>query len=370
MSKKIIAICVLASALVSAGVSTLLFKQQKPIVSNLPDFSLLIEKDGPSVVNIRTVQRQVKVKTGSPAEIEAMLKGFFDPTILTPRELDPDRGVGSGFIISRDGYLLTNAHVVNTAEEVIVTLTDQRQFKAKVLGTDERSDIALLKIDSTEDFPFLEVGNSDKIKVGEWVFAIGSPYNLENSVTAGIISATSRDAGEYLPFIQSDVSINPGNSGGPLINIHGKVIGINSQIVTQSGGSAGISFAIPIDAAMRIAAQLKKSGKVTRGSLGISISDASILMLGTAGMKAVQVVGIEANGPAAMAGVQLGDIIVKFNGIPIKQPTELPWRIGSADIGSTATLSVLRGVDQFEIPVKVGKLDDNKIQQSVNIPLD
>ena len=211
-------------------------------------------------------------------EMQEFLRRFFGvpglPRGRAPGQEEVQRGVGSGFIISNDGYVLTNAHVVEGADEVLVTLTDRREFSAKVLGADKRSDVAVLKVDATR-LPSLIVGDSGKIRVGEWVIAIGSPFNLENSVTAGIISAKARDTGDYLPLIQSDVAVNPGNSGGPLINMRGEVIGINSQIATLSGGYNGISFAVPIDEVMRVADQIKKSGKVTRGRLGVQIGEVS-----------------------------------------------------------------------------------------------
>lgn len=358
MSKKLIIGCCLVSALVSSGVGIIFGHYQKPVVTNLPDFSQLIEKDGPGVVHIRTLENPAAIKTGTPQEMRDMLQNHFRPSPFAPKVVDPNRGIGSGFIISADGYVLTNAHVIEGANEVIVVLTDHREFKAQVLGYDKRTDVALLKLEA-EDLPTIPIGTSKTIKVGEWVFAIGSPYNLENTVTAGIISATKRDAGEYLPLIQSDVSINPGNSGGPLINIHGKVIGINSQILTQSGGSMGISFAVPIDEVIRVADQLKATGKVTRGRLGVEIADTVT--------RDVMVARVEEDGPAKEAGIEAGDVIIKFNGEEINGPADLPWRVGAAEINKIATVTVRRGFLLLNIKVKLGSVDENKILYSETI---
>ena len=273
--------------------------------------------------------------------------------------------MGSGFIISNDGYVLTNAHVVEGADEVIVTMTDRREFKAKVLGSDKRSDVALLKVDGAK-LPYLTVGDSGKIRVGEWVIAIGSPFNLENTVTAGIISAKSRDTGEYLPLIQSDVAVNPGNSGGPLINMRGEVIGINSQIATLSGAYNGISFAVPIDEVIRVSDQLKKSGKVTRGRLGVEIGEvgkdvAESLGLGQA--RGVEVARVEAGGPAEKGGIKVGDIILKFNGVPIERTGDLPRQVGSTAVGSRAVVTVWRKGVQQDIPVSIVALEEDKAKK-------
>lgn len=372
MSKKLVVGCALISALISTGVG-MMFAQRQPVVGNLPDFSTLIEEDGPAVVNIRTIQKTTPIQTGSPAELETLLHSFFAKPII-PKVVDDDdgnRGVGSGFFISKDGYLLTNAHVVEGASTVIVTLADRREFNAEVVGSDARTDIALLKVKGDTNFPFLKIGSSRDLKVGSWAFAIGSPYNLENTATAGIISAVARDAGEYLPLIQSDVSINPGNSGGPLIDIHGKVIGINSHILQSiSGGTAGISFAIPIDEAMLIAKQLGDDGKVTRSRIGAQIGEPPLtVFMGAIGTRVVQILMVEEGGPADKAGMQAGDIILKFDGEIVNGPGDLPWRVGSAKPGSTVPVTVLRGDNQFDINVKMGKLDENRIQYSENIDL-
>ena len=254
----------------------------------LPDFTELVERVGPSVVNIRTTERRSSSSNGSGGGdtqqgIEELFRRFGIPIPRgdqrqdprrTPRESDEEpqqRGVGSGFILSADGYIMTNAHVVDGADEVIVTLTDKREFKARIIGADKRSDVAVVKVEVT-GLPSVKIGDVSRLKVGEWVMAIGSPFGLENSVTAGIVSAKQRDTGDFLPFIQTDVAINPGNSGGPLINLRGEVVGINSQIYSRSGGFMGISFAIPIDEASRVAEQLRVNGRVIRGRFGVTIA--------------------------------------------------------------------------------------------------
>jgi len=344
------------------------------LVTGLPDFSNLIDKVGPAVVNIRTTERVTRGQ-GAPGEeeMQEFLRRFFGGQMPTPRgrrappgqggqEEQVARGVGSGFIISQDGFVLTNAHVVEGADEVTVTLTDRREFKAKVLGADRRSDVALLKL-AANNLPYLRTGDSSKIRVGEWVVAIGSPFNLDNTVTAGIISAKSRDTGEYLPLIQSDVAVNPGNSGGPLINMRGEVIGINSQIATLSGAYNGISFAVPIDEVMRVADQLKTTGKVTRGRLGVQISEvtkdvAESLGLGKA--RGAEVSMVEAGGPAEKGGIKVGDIILKFNGQPIETTRDLPRLVGATKVGSRASVTVWRRGAQLEVPVTIVELQEER----------
>lgn len=336
-------------------------------VAGLPDFADLVEKVGPAVVNIRTTER-VRLGQGAPGEdeMQELLRRFFGQQMPRGRRAPPQqeeevqRGVGSGFIISDDGYVLTNAHVVEGADEVTVTLTDRREFKAKVLGADKRSDVALLKVDA-KNLPSLRMGDSSKIRVGEWVIAIGSPFNLENSVTAGIISAKARDTGDYLPLIQSDVAVNPGNSGGPLINMRGEVIGINSQIATLSGAYNGISFAVPIDEVMRVTEQLRKSGHVTRGRLGVQISEvtrdvAEALGLGKA--RGAEVAMVEPGGPADKAGIKVGDIILKFNGQAIDTTRDLPRLVGASKVGSQATVTVWRRGQQLELHAAIVELKD------------
>ena len=352
-------------------------------VAGLPDFADMVDKVGPAVVNIRTTERLKlnQSRNGQPGEeeMQEFLRRFFGGAVPTPRQpgqqprgrrsapqqedQEVQRGVGSGFITSADGYVLTNAHVVDGADEVYVTLTDKREFKAKVLGADARTDVAVLKIEGSK-LPYLPIGDSGKIRVGEWVVAIGSPFNLENTVTAGIISAKSRDTGDYLALIQSDVAVNPGNSGGPLINMRGEVIGINSQIATLSGGYNGISFAVPIDEAMRVADQLKKSGKVTRGRIGVQIGQLTKEVAESLGLKDAQgaeVTLVEPGGPADKGGLKAGDIILKFNGAPINRSSDLPRMVGGTALGSKAVVTVWRKGAQVDIPVTVAELEADKV---------
>jgi serine protease Do len=344
-----------------------------PTVTGLPDFADLVDKVGPAVVNIRTTER-VRLDQGGPdEEMQEFLRRFFGgqmvprgrrggPAEQQPQEERVQRGVGSGFIISDDGFVLTNAHVVEGADEVVVTLTDRREFKAKVLGSDARSDVALLKVDG-RNLPSVRIGDSSKIRVGEWVIAIGSPFNLENTVTAGIISAKARDTGEYLPLIQSDVAVNPGNSGGPLINMRGEVIGINSQIATLSGAYNGISFAVPIDEVMRVSDQIRKTGKVTRGRLGVQISEVTTDVaesLGLGRARGAEVAMVEPGGPADKAGLKTGDIILKFNGKDIERSSDLPRLVGGSTVGSRATVTVWRRGSQLDLPVTIVELQDEK----------
>ncbi|HEY0491268.1 MAG TPA: DegQ family serine endoprotease [Telluria sp.] len=340
---------------------------QAPLVTGLPDFTDLIDKVGPAVVNIRTTEKVKPGQGGPDEEMQEFLRRFFGVPGAPrgrggPQSEEVHRGVGSGFIISDDGFVLTNAHVVEGADEVLVTLTDRREFKAKVLGTDKRSDVAVLKVDATR-LPNLVIGDSGKIRVGEWVIAIGSPFNLENSVSAGIISAKARDTGDYLPLIQSDVAVNPGNSGGPLINMRGEVIGINSQIATMSGGYSGISFAVPIDEVMRVADQLRKTGKVTRGRMGVQIGEVSKEVaesLGLGKARGVEVSLVEAGGPADKAGIKVGDIILRYNGQPIERSADLPRLVGASPIGSRATVTVWRKGKQQDIAVSIAQLEEER----------
>jgi serine protease Do len=269
------------------------------------------------------------------------------------------RGVGSGFIISADGYVLTNAHVVEGADEVFVTLTDKREFKAKIIGSDRRTDVALVKIDGS-NLPRLTMGDSSKLRVGEWVIAIGSPFGLENTVTAGIVSANSRDTGDYLPLIQTDVAVNPGNSGGPLINMRGEVVGINSQIYSRSGGYMGISFAVPIAEAIRVSEQLKTIGRVVRGRIGVQIGEVTKEVAESLGLPRAQgalVARVEPGSPAEKAGVEAGDIITHFNGTTIEKSGDLPRLVGNTKPGSKSTLTILRKGAKRDLQVTVAEME-------------
>jgi len=303
----------------------------------LPNFADLVEKSAPAVVNIRTTEK-ASAEHAAEAELDEQLQEFLrryfggrpgqkpPPKAPPGAEEEPQqRGVGSGFIIAQDGYVLTNAHVVQGAEEIFVTLNDKREFPAKVIGIDSRTDVALVKIDATQ-LPQARIGSATTSRVGEWVIAIGSPFDLDNTVTAGIISAKARETGDFLPLLQTDVAVNPGNSGGPLINMRGEVVGINSQIYSRSGGYMGISFAIPIDEAIRVAEQLKASGHVSRGRIGVYLGDVSKEVAESLGLPKAQgsLVGrIEKGGPADKAGLQGGDIILDFNGVAVQRSAEL-----------------------------------------------
>lgn len=347
------------------------------IVKGLPDFTELVEVVGPSVVNIRTLERAPRgaQQGGVPDdEMQELFRRFFGVPIPNgpnaPRQQRPNRqqeeqprGVGSGFILTSDGFIMTNAHVVDGADQVLVTLPDKREFKAKIVGLDKRSDVAVVKIDST-GLPAVKIGDVNRLKVGEWVMAIGSPFGLDNSVTAGIVSAKQRDTGDFLPFIQTDVAINPGNSGGPLINMRGEVVGINSQIYSRSGGFMGISFAIPIDEAVRVSDQLKVSGRVQRGRIGVQIDQVSKEVAESLGLSRTQgalVRSVEANSPAEKAGVEAGDIILKFDGRNVEKSSDLPRIVGNTKPGSKSWVTVWRRGAQKELPIVVAEIELEKV---------
>jgi serine protease Do len=384
--------CGLAMALALAGAAaftpaTPALAQSAPQPRSLPDFTDLVDQVGPAVVNIRTLERaRSSSRGGSDGQMDEEMQEFFRrffgvPMPNAPRQQRPNpgprggggggggsgeeeqpRGVGSGFILTPDGFVMTNAHVVEGADEVIVTLTDKREFKAKIIGADKRTDVAVVKIDAT-GLPAVRVGDVTKLKVGEWVMAIGSPFGLDNTVTAGIISAKGRDTGDYLPFIQTDVAINPGNSGGPLINMRGEVIGINSQIYSRSGGFMGISFAIPIDEASRVAEQLRVSGKVQRGRIGVQIDQVTRDVAESIGLGRPQgalVRSVESGSPADKAGIEAGDIITKFNGTAIDRATDLPRMVGNTKPGSRVNLTVFRRGGSRELAVTVAEFEQEQ----------
>jgi serine protease Do len=380
--------CGLAVAMAIAGAAaftpvTPALAQSAPQPRSLPDFTDLVDQVGPAVVNNRTMERaRSSASAGSGGggggssqdeEMQEFFRRFFGVPMPnapnTPRQQRPNprggeeetpRGVGSGFILTPDGFVMTNAHVVDGADEVLVTLADKREFKAKVIGTpDKRTDVAVIKIEAT-GLPFVKIGDVSKLKVGEWVMAIGSPFGLENTVTAGIVSAKGRDTGDYLPFIQTDVAINPGNSGGPLINMRGEVIGINSQIYSRSGGFMGISFAIPIDEASRVAEQLRVSGRVQRSRIGVQIDQVTRDVAESIGLGRPQgalVRSVESGSPADKAGVEAGDIITRFNGQPIDRASDLPRMVGNMKPGTRAPLTVFRRGSAKDLSVTVAELE-------------
>lgn len=347
-------------------------------IAGLPDFTDLVDRVGPAVVNIRTTVKVTPGQAlpgGADEEMQEFFRRFFGvpiPPQPAPRggkptppqqEEEVPRGVGSGFIISADGYVLTNAHVIEGANEVYVTLTDKREYKAKVIGADKRTDVALVKIEGS-NLPRLTLGDSEKLRVGEWVIAIGSPFGLDNTVTAGIISAKARDTGEYLPLIQTDVAVNPGNSGGPLINMRGEVIGINSQIYSRSGGYMGISFAVPIAEAIRVSEQLKATGKVTRGRIGVQIGEVTKEVaesLGLAKAAGALVQRIEAGSPAEKGGLEPGDIITKYNGTPIEKSSDLPRMVGNTKPGTRSTVSIWRKGANRDLTLTIAEMEADKV---------
>jgi serine protease Do len=370
----------LVIALAIAG--TVALMPAKPVVAqarSLPDFTDLVEQVGPSVVNIRTLERS-RASSAAPGAMDEEMQEFFrrffgQPLPGTPRQAprpnrpQPDdeqhqqpRGVGSGFILTTDGFVMTNAHVVEGADEVLVTLPDKREFKAKIVGFDKRTDVAVVKIDAT-GLPAVKVGDITRLKVGEWVMAIGSPFGLENTVTAGIVSAKQRDTGDYLPFIQTDVAINPGNSGGPLINMRGEVVGINSQIYSRSGGFMGISFAIPIDEAIRVSEQLRASGRVSRGRIGVQIDQVTKDVAESIGLGKAQgalVRSVESGSPADKAGVEAGDIITRFDGKSIERASDLPRLVGSTKPGTRSNLTVFRRGGSKDLSITIAEIEPEK----------
>jgi serine protease Do len=380
MKRLIFSLAVLFTPVLTPGL--LLFAvpaaQAQP-VKQLPNFADLAEQAGPAVVNIRTTER---VKDGAqgnarPQTPEGMdendpfyefFRRFFPPGQRPPQQAprgrgapgdEVPRGVGSGFIISADGFLLTNHHVVDGADEIYVTMTDKREFRGRLIGSDRRTDVALVKVEAT-GLPHLKIGDPARLRVGEWVMAIGSPFGLDNTVTAGIVSAKGRDTGDYLPFIQTDVAVNPGNSGGPLLNLAGEVVGINSQIYSRTGGFMGISFAIPIDEAMRVADQLKGTGRVVRGRIGVGIAEVTkdvAEALGLPRASGALVRNVEAGGPAERGGVEVGDIILRFQGKPIERSSDLPRLVGSTQPGTKVAAEVWRKGSTRELQITVGELE-------------
>nr|WP_026145524.1 DegQ family serine endoprotease [Pseudomonas fuscovaginae] len=338
--------------------------------AELPDFTQLVEQASPAVVNISTTQKlpdrkvsDIQGLEGLPPEIQQFFRGFPQPR--SPKGGGRQReaqSLGSGFIISNDGYILTNNHVVADADEILVRLADRSELKAKLVGTDPRSDVALLKIDG-KNLPTLKLGKSKDLKPGQWVVAIGSPFGFDHTVTQGIVSAVGRSLPNenYVPFIQTDVPINPGNSGGPLFNLNGEVVGINSQIYTRSGGFMGVSFAIPIDVAMDVSNQLKAGGKVSRGWLGVVIQEVNKDLAESFGLDkpaGALVAQVQDDGPAAKGGLQVGDVILSMNGQPIEMSADLPHLVGALKAGEKAKLEVVREGQRKTIELTVGAIPD------------
>lgn len=348
----------------------------KSLSQHLPDFTRIVEENGPSVVNV-SVSRTTPVAArqgdapGIPGlapddPMQEFFRRFGQPGPQGPQgEAPVQRGVGSGFIISPDGIILTNAHVVDGANEIMVKLTDRREFEAKVLGVDKRTDIAVLKIDA-KNLPAVRIGHASDLKVGEWVAAIGSPFGFENTVTSGIVSAKARALPDenYVPFIQTDVAVNPGNSGGPLFNMNGEVVGINSQIFSRTGGFMGLSFAIPIDVAIQVKDDLVRDGKVTRGRIGVQIQDVNQALANSFGLpkpEGALISAVEPGSPADKAGLKSGDVVLGVNGKQINQLSELSGAIAATRPGSNATLQIWRAGKSQDIDVKVGELKEQKV---------
>lgn len=351
--------------------------------AQLPDFTQLVEQASPAVVNISTTQKLPERRASSMGQMPDLeglppgLRDFFERSLPPGSRGGPGgqggrqreaQSLGSGFIISPDGYILTNNHVVADADEIIVRLSDRSEMKATLVGTDPRSDVALLKIDG-KNLPVLKLGKSQDLKAGQWVVAIGSPFGFDHTVTQGIISAIGRSLPNesYVPFIQTDVPINPGNSGGPLFNLAGEVVGINSQIYTRSGGFMGVSFAIPIDVAMDVSNQLKAGGKVSRGWLGVVIQEVNKDLAESFGLEkpaGALVAQVLDDGPAAKGGLQVGDVILSMNGKPIVMSADLPHLVGALKAGSKATLEVVRDGKRKTLDLTVGAIPDEGKEMS------
>ena len=346
----------------------------------LPDFIQLVQRQGAAVVNISAAQASKPGTLSFPGlgQDDPMFDFFrrFIPRKPEHPRIDPEnRSLGSGFIISTDGFILTNAHVVEGAEEILVRLVDKREFRARVVGADPRSDVALIKIEA-KDLPRLAIGDPDKLQVGEWVVAIGSPFGFDHSVTAGIVSAKGRSLPDenFVPFIQTDVAINPGNSGGPLFNLKGEVVGMNSQIYSQTGGFMGLSFAIPINVAMDVQAQLRATGRVQRGRIGVAIQEVTRALAESFGLPRAEgalVSAVEPDGPAAKAGVEQGDVIVRFAGKAVDASNDLPRIVSASRPGSQVALSLYRNGAMRELNIVVGEWQDEaarRAQRSEGLP--
>lgn len=368
-------LCLLAAVPLQSGAA----------MRGLPDFTGLVKEASPAVVNISTTTKVTREQTqpqqaprghGGPAPgtpFDDFLRRFFGDEYgnAPPDEFD-EQSLGSGFIISKDGYVLTNAHVIGNADEIVVRLSDRREFIAELVGSDRRSDVALLKIDA-KDLPVAKIGRTADLEVGSWVMAIGSPFGFEHSVTAGIVSAIGRSLPNenYTPFIQTDVAINPGNSGGPLLNMDGEVVGINSQIYSRTGGFMGLSFAIPIDLAMDVVDQLRTSGHVSRGWLGILIQDVTRELAESFGMKrpvGALVARVLPDSPAEKAGIQVGDIIVEYEGRAVESSSALPPMVGQTRVGSQAAMKVMRDGKEVKLKVTISELPEDDAEAGAAAP--
>lgn len=354
-------------------------KPQGNMLVALPDFTEIVAQTETGVVNIRTMEA-VRSRGhgggnfGMDRDMEELFRFFFGPDFgfpgqVQPRERGPQlgerperevpRNVGSGFIVSDDGYIITNNHVIDKASKIIVTLNDGKELVGEVIGTDERTDLALIKVEA-DDLKPLKIGGSDDLKKGQWVLAIGSPFGLDSTVTAGIVSAINRDTGDYLPFIQTDVAVNPGNSGGPLIDLSGEVVGVNSQIISRSGGFMGISLSIPINEAMKVVEQLKETGKVVRGRIGVTISEVQEDVadaLGLDGAEGALVSNVELDSPAQKAGIRAGDVIIKFDGKDIKKWSDLPRMVGQTRPNTESSIEVWRRGKAVKLDIIIASLN-------------
>jgi serine protease Do len=379
MKARMVYVAVLALAVVGTGVSVAQFSnshavapvvqstQQGAAVQTLPDFAAIAEANKGAVVNITalTGQKPTAAAPRVPEEFEGTPFGELFRRFQIPQPNVPRQGMGSGFIVESDGVILTNAHVLEGADEVRVRLIDRREFKGKVVGVDKPTDIAVVKIDA-KGLPTVKLGDPHSIKVGEWVVAIGSPFGFENTVTAGIVSATSRSLpdGTYVPFIQTDVAVNPGNSGGPLFNMKGEVIGINSQIYSRTGGYQGLAFAIPVDVAANVKTQLVQHGKVERGRLGVSIQEVSQSLAQSFGLerpRGALVAQVEKGSPAEKAGVKPGDVLLGINGKTVERSAELPPLVAAVKPGTKATFELWRDGRKQTLDVTVGALDAEQV---------
>ena len=347
--------------------SLLLWVPLLGLAQSLPDFTDLVDKQGPAVVNVSTTSTAHGGGAQSPVPEDDPFYDFFR-RFGPPQQRDYEtRSLGSGFIVSTDGYILTNAHVVDMADDVTVKLNDKREFKAKVIGADKRTDVAVIKIEAT-GLPAVKIGDPEKLRVGEWVLAIGSPFGFESTVTAGIVSAKGRSLPQenYVPFIQTDVAINPGNSGGPLFNLKGEVVGINSQIYSRTGGFMGLSFAIPIDVAMDISNQLRTAGRVSRGRIGVVIQEVTKELAESFGLPKASgalVNSVEKGGPAEKAGIEASDVILKFDGKTVSSSADLPRIVAQSRPGSKVTAQIWRKGASRDVAITVGEMPEEKVAQ-------